>query len=262
MPVDIRSLKPIARRRWRTKNGLVVPTGEAVAEALSSVPPNAPWAWAALRVLPAVRGDRVQILADDDLEELGFRPLSDFPTVELPPGLNVSMVIDVGPASITVDQEQLDRWEMRIEDLVAPAMANLRRTIGTTKVNVYDDSYEGVPVRALRGWPQWSASLLLLVDGLTRIFGEHDQLFVVPYACNLVSLPVDVDRDIAADVVDLFGVVNPASMLINMPAIVLRDGELMTEELPGFEDLPDGGNDVMWIGGLLEDDERWAGVPG
>lgn len=248
MPVDVRSLKPIARRRWRSKNGLMVPTAEAVAEALATIPSGAPWAWAALRLMPAVRGERVQVLSDEDLEELGFRPLSDFPTITLPPGLKVSIVIDVGPASVTVDQEQLDRWEKGVEDLVAPAMANLRRTIGTAKVALEDDSYEGVPTRSLRAWPQWAASLLLCADELVRIFGTHDQLFVAPYSCHLVSLPADVDRDIAADIVDLYGLINPQSLLINMPAVVLRDGRLSTEELPGFEELPWDDDDGLTVG--------------
>jgi hypothetical protein len=251
MPLDVRSLKPTARRRWRLRNGLIVPTAEAVAEALATVPPGTPWAWAALRLLPAVRGERVQVLSDDEIEEIGFRPLSDFPTVNLPPGLDISIVIDIGPASVTVDQEQLDRWEMRIEDLLPPAMANLRRAIGTSRAEVYEDSYEGVPTRALRGWPQWAGSLLVCADELMRLFGHHDQLFIVPYACNLVSLPADVDRDIAADLVDLFGWLNPQSLLINMPAVVLRDGELTIEELPGFENAPELEDDVWLLGGSL-----------
>jgi hypothetical protein len=64
-------------------------------------------------------------------------------------------------------------------------------------------------------------------------------LFVAPYMCNLVSLPGDVDRDLAADLVDLFGFVNPRSLLLGLPAFLLRDGKLTTEGLPGFPDLPE-----------------------
>lgn len=52
----IKRRPPLRRRRWRSKNGLMVPTGEAVAEALQAIPTGMPWAWAALRVLPTVRG--------------------------------------------------------------------------------------------------------------------------------------------------------------------------------------------------------------
>jgi len=91
----------------------------------------------------------------------------------------------------------------------------------------------------LRGWPQWALSLILLPEELKRLFGAHDQFFVAPFACNLISLPIDVDRDLAADIVDLFGWVNPRSLLLGLPGLVLRDGELSTEELPGFSDPPD-----------------------
>lgn len=59
------------RRRWRKSNGLMVPTAEAVAEAMDTIPEGMPWAWAALRLLPAVRGERIQVMEDIELEELG-----------------------------------------------------------------------------------------------------------------------------------------------------------------------------------------------
>ena len=55
---------------------------------------------------------------------------------------------------------------------------------------------------------------------------------------NVISLPVDVDRDLAADLVDLFGLINPSSLLIGPPAFVLRDGVLTAEDLPGFDAHP------------------------
>jgi hypothetical protein len=107
----------------------------------------------------------------------------------------------------------------------------------------------------IEGWPQWASSLVLAPDALERFFGPEDQLFVAPYQCNLISLPVDVDRDIAADVVDLFGTVNPKSVLIGMPAFVLRDGVLSTEELPGWPDEPHD-----WPGTFLEDADSATGL--
>ena len=53
---------------------------------------------------------------------------------------------------------------------------------------------------------------------------------------RLISLPIDVDRDIAADLVDLFGGLNPQSLLLGMPAFALRDGMLTVEALPRFPD--------------------------
>lgn len=210
-----------------------------MAEALEAVPRGMPWPWAALRVLPMVRGERLQVLDDDELEELGFRPLSAFPTLEMPPGIDVAFAIDLDVATITIDQELLDRWEMTVDRVAMAAMANLRRLVGSWDAKVRVEDYEDVPVRTIERWPPWATSLLLLPDELMRVFGAHDQLFIAPYACNLVSLPADVDRDMAADLVDLYGLINPRSLLVGLPAFVQRDGRLSIEELPGFPDLPD-----------------------
>lgn len=226
-------------RRWRAKNGLMVPTAEAVAEALDGIPAEPPWAWAALRVMPAIPGDIVRVLDDIDLDELGFRPLTDFPIVHVEPGVDVAFAIEADVVNVRIKQEDLDRWDMQAADVMPAALANLRRVVGSWTGRVIEDRYEGVRVRSLEGWPHWAVTLLLLPDELQRLFGHADQAFVAPYACNLVALPVDVDRDLAADLVDMFGTINPRSLLRGLPAFLLRDGSLSTEELPGWPELPD-----------------------
>jgi hypothetical protein len=128
---------------------------------------------------------------------------------------------------------------MQPADVMPAALANLRRAVGTWTGRVVEERYEGVLVRSLEGWPPWAVSVLLLPDELQRLFGPDDQLFVAPYACNLVALPADVDRDLAADLVDMFGTINPQSLLRGLPAFLLRSGVLSTEELPGWPELPD-----------------------
>lgn len=216
----------------------MVPTSEAIAEALETIPDDMPWAWAALRVLPAVRGERIQVIEDVELERLGFEPLTAFPSLEMPPGIDVTFVIEADVVQVTVNQRHLDAWEMNVDEVLPAAMANLRRAAGSWRGAVYDDTYAGVSVRLLEGWPHWASGLLVAPEALTRIFGREDQLFVVPYQCNLISLPIDTDRDVAADLVDLFGGLNPRSLLLGMPAFALRDGELVIEDLPGFPDEP------------------------
>jgi len=227
------------RRRWRIRNGLLVPTSEAIAEALETIPDDMPWAWAALRVLPAVRGERIQVIEDVELERLGFEPLDAFPSLEMPPGIDVTFAIEVDVVQVTVNQRHLDAWARTVGEVLPAAMANLRRTAGSWRGTVYEDTYAGTPLRLLEGWPHWASSLLVAPEALTRLFGPEDQLFVAPYQCNLISLPIDVDRDIAADLVDLFGGLNPRSLLLGMPAFALRSGELVIEDLPGFPDEPD-----------------------
>lgn len=217
----------------------MVPTAEAVSEALDTIPVEPPWAWAALRVLPTIPGDVVRVLDEVDLDELGFRPLTDFPTMQVEPGIDVAFAIEVDVVQLKVRQADLDRWDMQPADVMPAALANLRREVGTWRGRIVDDHYQGVPVRTLKGWPSWAVSLLLLPDELQRLFGPEDQLFVAPFACNLVALPADVERDLAADLVDLYGTSNPQSLLRGLPAFALRNGSLATEELPGWAELPD-----------------------
>ena len=226
-------------RRWRAQNGLLVPTAEAVAEALDTVPPEPPWTWAALRVMPTIPGDIVHVLDDVDLEELGFRPLTDFPTVHVEPGIDVAFAIEADVVHIRIHQADLDRWDMQPAEVMPAALANLRRAVGTWTGRVKKERYQGVVVRSLHDWPHWAVSLLLLPDELQRVFGPKDQVFVAPYACNLVALPADVDLDFAADLVDMFGTINPRSLLRGLPAFRLRGGSLSTEELPGWPEVPD-----------------------
>jgi hypothetical protein len=222
----------------------MVPTGEAIAEALASIPQDVPWPWACFRVLPMIRGARVPHLIEIDLDELGFEPASSFPSVVMAPGVEVSFGIEVDPVLVSIDQARLDAWDLDIEAVAPAALANLRRVVGTWQGSVYDDPGNDIaPARMLTGWPHWAVSLLLLPDELQRIFGDHDQLFIAPYQCNLVSLPVDIDRDIAADLIDVFGIVNPQSLLLGLPAFVLRGGKLVIEELPGLEHDPGDGEE-------------------
>jgi hypothetical protein len=226
------------------RNGLVIPTGEAVAEALATIPAGYPWPWACLRILPMLRGERIAYLSDDEMEEVGFYPATDVPSLEVPPGVRVTFGIEVDPVLITVRQEQLDAWDRTPATLWEPALANLRRAASDPIDMRLDSSFHGIPIRTMDPWPHWAASLLVAPDELMRIFGTEDQLFVVPYHCLLLSMPIDVDRDDAADLVDTFAMINPQSLLIGLPAFVLRDGRLSVEPLPGLEHADEGDDEL------------------
>lgn len=239
--------KPRQPRRWRSKNGLLVPTGEAVAEALAEIPEGPPWAWAALRVLPSIRGTRVPLIDTEEFEDMGFEPLTNFPSVEMAPGIAVTCAIEADVVAMHVGQPHLDRWDKTIDDVMVAAMANLRRTVARWTAKIYEDtSLDGTVIRQLERWPHWAITLLLLPDELKRIFGKQDQLLIAPYHCLLMSLPIDVDREFAADLIDMFGTINPRSLLLGLPAFVLRDGNLTTEELPGYVDDPREDDDEDW----------------
>jgi hypothetical protein len=239
MPVQLKAETPAEsrpRRRWRRRRGVLVPTADAVALDLARVPDGKPWPWARDHLLPTIRGERTSVLDEEDLERIGFRPSRDFLTVELPPGVDVTFAVTIGVACLVVTADDISGWGVTPGDVVGHALANLRRLVHQRKQTIHvDDSDEYGPVRSMRSGPFWSAALLLLPDELTRIFGEQDQLFIPVYGCHLISLAIDVDRDLAADIVDIYGWFNPDSLIVGVPAFALRNGRLSAESLPAWE---------------------------
>jgi hypothetical protein len=140
-----------SRRRWRSRRGLLIPTGEAVAESIATIPNGMPWAWAALRTMPAVRGERIAFLDDVETDRLGLAGIGQFPSLELLPGVDVTVGIDVDVVRVTVSQTELDAWDMTLEHLLPVAMGNLRRAVGTWAGGTNEDDYHGTPVRMLEG---------------------------------------------------------------------------------------------------------------
>jgi hypothetical protein len=197
--------------------------------------------------MPSIRGSRIPAVDPEGLKNAGFAPIEQFPSQSLEPGINVTCAVDLDVCAVHVAQDLLDRWDKTIDEVIVAGLANLRRTVATWDGGIFHDSIDGVPIKQLSPWPPWAVTLLLLPDELRRIFGGEDQLFIAPYHCTLFSLPIYADRDLAADVIDTFGHLNPSSLLLGLPAFALRDGVLSTEDLPGWSDKPaaDGGGISM-----------------
>lgn len=228
---------PSPIRRWRVKDGVVIPTAEAMALDLERMPAGLPWEWASERLVAVVRGERIPVVDSVTLERAGFDVPEAYVTREMAPGVRVGFVVSCGVASLNVNQSMIDSWGVTIEDVTAHAMAGLLRQVRISRSVVeVDTSEEGwPPVSSIRGDAWWASSLVLLPDELMRIYGEHDQIFAAPYSCLLLSVPIDTDLETVADIVDLYGYVNPTSLLIGLPAFVLRDRELSAQRLPEWE---------------------------
>lgn len=212
----------------------MVPTAEAIALDLARVPPDLPWDWASGRLLAIVRGEQVPVIDAETLEDAGFEVPEMYITREMPPGVRVGFVVSCGVAALNVTPSMVESWGVSVDDVVMHAMAGLRRHVQMTPSTVDIDTSDPAwpPVRTNRPGTWWSASLVLLPDALMAIFGEHDQIFVAPYSCLLLSVPIDTDIDAVADLVDLYGWVNASALLVGLPAFVLRDGVLHAQRLP------------------------------
>lgn len=187
-------------------------------------------------------------MLDDDLERIGFRPSRDFLSVELPPGIDVTFGVVIGAACVSVTADKVAEWGVTPGDVVGHALANLRRIVGRRPQPIHvDESTEYGPIRSMRDGPFWSAALLLLPDELARIYGSQDQLFLMPFACNLISLPIDISRELAADILDIYGWLNPDSLILGLPAFAFRRGSLSAENLPVWEPNEDAGLPDDWF---------------
>lgn len=210
------------------------PTGEAIALDLARIPPDLTWEWASAHLVALVRGERIQVVDEETLERVGFELPEAYVSLEMPPGVRVTFSILVGVAGMTVGPSMIERWGVTIEDVAAHALAGLRRHVRMTssRIHVDDTHPDGITVRSIRDGPWWASSLILLPDELMAIFGSHDQILAAPYSCHLVSVPIDTDLEVVADLLDLYGIVNPESTLVGLPAFVLQDGVLETRALP------------------------------
>lgn len=119
--------------------------------------------------------------------------------MHVPPGLWTGFGIDLGPAFSHVSAAMLDGWGVDQATLLGTALENLRRVIVREPPRVQRFEFDGVGLVGVQGHG-WSSSLLLLPDALGPILGADPRLLLAPVRNTLVSLPDDVDIDLAAGV--------------------------------------------------------------
>lgn len=119
--------------------------------------------------------------------------------MHVPPGLWTGFGIDLGPAFSHVSAAMLDGWGVDEATLLGTALENLRRLIVREPPRIQRFDFDGVGLVGVQG-QGWGSSLLLLPDALGPILGPDPRLLLAPVRNTLVSLPDDVDIDLAAGV--------------------------------------------------------------
>jgi hypothetical protein len=148
--------------------------------------------------------------------------------VLLPPGVVTGFGIDIGPAFLQVSESLVDRWAIPGPDVAARALANLGElTARIRSSDLVRERIDGTEVRVLFSGLGWASTLLLLPDELQRILGTEPQRLVAPTRDLLLSLPIDVDRGLAAWVNEEFGASDPNG--ITLEPFTFRDGALRCE---------------------------------
>jgi hypothetical protein len=119
--------------------------------------------------------------------------------MHVPPGLWTGFGIDLGPAFSHVSAAMLDGWGVDQATLLGTALENLRRLIVREPPQVQRFEFDGVGLVGIQGHG-WGSSLLLLPDALGPILGPDPRVLLAPVRNTLVSLPDDVEIDLAAGV--------------------------------------------------------------
>lgn len=207
-------------RTWDLGNGVVQATPEAVLRAMGGLPPDLEWEVMAPNVVPILPRRRP------------MPPQAGEPfRVTLPPGIPTGFGIDIGPAFLLVGESLLGSWPIGPAELVATALENLRARMRPVRTrDLLHQPFDGVPARTLQSGVGCASALVLAPDELQRIFGPGPQLLVAPMRDILISLPVDVDRGLAAWLNEEFASLDPNGL--DLDAFVLEHGEIRYEALP------------------------------
>ena len=116
-------------------NGVVGPSRKQVRAAIDALPENLGWADLAESLRPVFVRRR-------PLPPGIERPV----TTRRPPGLDVALGVDIGPAFMYVGHGMLESWDVSESEAFERAMANLRASVASEKyVEMEYESIDGVP---------------------------------------------------------------------------------------------------------------------
>jgi hypothetical protein len=195
-------------------NGIVGPSRAQVRSAVESLSPEMTW---------------------DDLSD-GLRPVfvrrRPLPpgverpiTARRPPGLDVALGVDIGPAFMYVGRGMLETWAVTVEEAFERAMDNLRASVTAEKyVEMEYESVDGVPFWWYQSSGGLASGLLLLEEELALRYGPEPRLLIAPMRNLLLAAPFDADRGLVSWLRDEISYDDPNGL--DLPIFALLDGRL------------------------------------
>lgn len=195
-------------------NGIVGPSRAQVRSAVESLSPDMTW---------------------DDLSD-GLRPVfvrrRPLPpgverpiTTRRPPGLDVALGVDIGPAFMYVGRGMLETWAVTVDDAFERAMDNLRASIAAEKyVEMEYESVDGVPFWWYQSSGGLASGLLLLEEELALRYGPEPRLLIAPMRNLLLAAPFDADRSLVSWLRDEISFDDPNGL--ELPVFALLEGRL------------------------------------
>jgi hypothetical protein len=185
-----------------------------VMAAMEAVDLEAPWEEVASRLRPALPRRRPLPPGTDDL-----------PSREYPPGIRVTLGLDIGPAMLFVNHAQVRRWGVPEDQVFRRALSNIRVRVRLRRqFALIHEQICGVPTVAFQSREGWASSLLLLPEELTRVLGRRSGLLLAPMRDLVLLLPLDAEPELAYLILEEFAEADMNAL--DLPLFMLVDGAL------------------------------------
>lgn len=195
-------------------NGIVGPSREQVRSAVDALSPDFSWDELA-------DGLRPVFIRRRPLPPGVERPL----TTRRPPGVDVALGVDIGPAFMYVGRGMVDSWSVTFDEAFERAMDNLRASVASERyVEMEYETLDGVPFWWYQSTGGLASCLLLLEEDLARRYGPEPRLLIAPMRNLLLAAPFDADRSLVGWLRDEISQDDPNGL--DLPIFALIDGRL------------------------------------
>jgi hypothetical protein len=152
-------------------------------------------------------------------------------TIHRPPGVDVALGVDIGPAFMYVGAGMLESWAVSLDEAFQLAMANLRSSVEAERyVEMEYESVDGVPFWWYQSQGGLASGLLLLADILVQRYGDQPRTLIAPMRNLLLAAPFDADREVVEWVRNEISHEDPNGL--DLPVFALIDGQLSIDAVP------------------------------
>ncbi len=193
---------------------IVAPSRAEVRAAIDTLPPELTWEAVSNSLRPMFVRRRPMPPGAD-------RPL----TFRVPPGVNICLGLDIGPAFLYVGSAMVDDWPVSADEALGRAMANLRTMVEAERyIEMEFGTLADIPVWWYQSHGGLASGVLLLEDELRLRYGDEPRLLVAPMRNLLLAVPFDADREMVGWLRDEIAYEDPNGL--DLPIFAFVDGRL------------------------------------
>jgi hypothetical protein len=146
-----------------------------------------------------------------------------------PPGLDVALGVDIGPAFMYVSAPLLESWSVGVDEAFEVALANLRASVAAERFfEMAYEPVEDVPVWWYQSHGGLASGLLLLEDILAERYGDQPRVLLAPMRNLLLAAPYDADRDVLEWLGNEIAHMDPNGL--DLPMFSLVEGQLAIDD--------------------------------